>query len=481
MWQRQRKPVGAAREQRLAPVSVPRAVGAFLLAALLVLTVIGVALGFIQRAAATNEAIREARTLTEQKVNWVVGPLLTDELLDPQRGPDRELVRTPAYDRLDRAVNDRVLGGGIVRIKVWDQDGQIVYSDDDDLVGQRFDLPAEEREVLEGKPSLAEVTNLDEEENVAEARDFGQRLLQVYHRVDTPQDTPLLFETYQRYEGVEAASQRLWEASLPVLVSGLVLLYLVQAPLAYRMAVRLRRAQEEREQLMVAGLAASDRERAQIASDLHDGVLQGLAGASYTLSAAVAPARRAGDDRAAEIMSGTARDLRRWARELRSLVVSVAPPTLHTQGLVSALTDLVAPLENRGLEVHLDVHDVEDLDEPTATLVYRVVQEALRNVVRHAHASSITVELSRQPGTLVAEVRDDGDGFDTSMPARRGGSVGLELLARLAEAQGGSIRVDSTIGTGTQLSLRLPVPDPVLPDPTLPLQREPEPRQPVAT
>lgn len=470
MWQRQRKPGGVARKQRLTPVSVPRAVGAFLLAALVVLTVIGVALGYIQREAATREAIWDARKLTEAKVN---SPLVTSVLTS------EALERGAAYDRLDAVVRMNVLGPDIVRIKIWDEEGRVVYSDDETLVGKRFSLPPEELKVLNGGGPLAEVSDLDEEENAGEAE--HSRLLQVYHRVETPTGQPLLFETYQPYERVEAGSRRLWAASLPILVGGLVLLYLVQAPLVYRMASRLRRAQEEREQLMVAGLAASDRERAQIASDLHDGVLQGLAGASYTLSAAAAPARRVGDDAAAEVMSGTARDLRRWARELRSLVVSVAPPTLHTQGLVSALTDLVAPLENRGLEVRLDVHDAEQVDEATATLVYRVVQEALRNVVRHARASNITVEVSRRPGALVAEVRDDGQGFDTSLPVRRGGSVGLELLARLAEAQGGSIRVESTLGSGTLLSLRLPVPDPVLPDPVPPRQREPEPRLPVAT
>ena len=77
------------------------------------------------------------------------------------------------------------------------------------------------------------------------------------------------------------------------------------------MARRLKRSQDEREAMLLASLAASDRERATIAADLHDGVVQGLAGASYSLSAAAARARER-DATSAKVMTATATDLRRW-------------------------------------------------------------------------------------------------------------------------------------------------------------------------
>jgi len=285
--------------------------------------------------------------------------------------------------------------------------------------------------------------------------------------VRTPTGQRLLFETYQPYQSVTDSSRRLWLTSLPVLLGGLALLYLVQAPLAYRMARRLKRSQDEREALLLAALAASDKERATIASDLHDGIVQGLAGASYSLSAAAGRARQVDED-AARVMAATATDLRRWVRELRSLVVTITPPQLHVQGLATSLVDLAATLEVRGLAVTVDVDaaGTEELDEATETLVYRAAQEAARNIVRHADAGTVTLSLARvhtsssggRDEVLVLRVRDDGRGFEPGGTAARGrGSVGLELLGGLVASHGGTLTVDASPGEGTELVLRVPL------------------------
>lgn len=439
-----------------APVSVTRAVAAFLVAGLVVLSVTGAVLAALQRRQAVTEAVRDARTLTSVMARSVVGPELTDAALVP--GPER--------DALDRLVRERVIGRWIVRVKVWDATGRIVYSDDPAIVGRVFDLPAEELEALtQAGPALAEVSDLDEPENVGEQQ-FG-KLLQVYLGVRTVEGTPLLFETYQAYDRINESSRRLWTASLPALLGGLALLYLVQAPLAYRMARRLRSAQEQREQLLVSALAASDRERRRIAADLHDGVLQGLSGASYSLSAAADAVRGAGDPAAAETVDRTAVELRRWVRELRSLVVTITPPALHQQGLAASLQDLASTLEVRGTTVAVDVRAVEglDLDEATEALVYRVAQEGVRNVVRHADARHASLVLAvdgtgdRAGSRLRLVLTDEGRGYDPAQTgARRRGSVGLELLRGLAAEHGGELSTVSSPGAGTTLTLSVPLP-----------------------
>lgn len=415
----------------LRPVRVGRAVTTFLVTGLVVLSLLALVLALLERRQATAEAIRDARTLTNLEATDVIGPLLTDEAL----------VAGEARDRLDAVVRDRVLGSHIVRVKVWDASGTVRYSDDTALIGVHFGLPQEEREVLESGRTTAEVSDLKAAENRDEAH-FG-KLLQVYQGVRTPTGTRLLFETYQPYSVITVSSRRLWLASLPVLVGGLLLLYLVQAPLAYRMASRLRAAQDEREELLVATLAASDRERATIAADLHDGVVQGLAGASYTLDASPTP----------EVARRTAADLRRWVRELRSLVVTITPPALHAQGLAASLRDLGATLELRGLATTVEVADVE-VPEAVESLAYRTAQEAVRNVVRHAGASHVWLALTGSP--LVLTVRDDGVGLSPADSPRRRGSVGLELLRALAEAQGGTLTVTGEPGAGTTLRLEVP-------------------------
>ena len=433
-------------EAPLGTVSIPKAVASFLIAGLVVLTAVGVLLALSERRSATAEAIRDARTVTNLEATDVVGPLLTDQALTPG----------PAFDALDAVVRTRVLGSHIVRVKIWDTTGKIVYSDDKALVGLSFTLGKDERAALRTRRAAAEVTSLGSAENRDE-KQYG-KLLQVYLGVSTPTGTPLLFETYQPYQVIHDSSQRMWLTSLPVLLGGLLALYLVQAPLAYRMARRLKRSQDEREALLVASLATSDRERATIAADLHDGVVQGLAGASFSLAAAAERARDT-DPVSASTMSSTASDLRRWVRELRSLIVTITPPALHAQGLATSLADLAATLEVRGLDVTVDVTGTEGLPETAETLIFRVAQEAVRNVVRHADAKRVTIHVQRDPNApLVLSVTDDGRGFDLeSTGARRRGSVGLELLSALVTSQGGTLGVVAAPGEGTTLTLRLPV------------------------
>ena len=440
-----------ARTDRLGTVSVPKAVAAFLVAGLVVLTAIGVALALALRKTATDEAIREARLLTSLEATHVVGQVLRDEALAPG----------PAYDQLDRVVRQHVIGSRIVRVKIWDASGRIVYSDDPTLVGKRFTLDSEDLAVLKTGGASATVSDLTASENMGEKK-YGT-LLQVYLGVKTPTGQRLLFETYQPYQVIVDASRRTWLTSLPVLLGGLVLLYLVQAPLAYRMARRLKRSQDEREALLLASLAASDKERATIAADLHDGVVQGLAGASFSLSAGADRARPIDPD-SAQVMTSTATDLRRWMRELRSLVVTITPPQLHVQGLATSLADLAATLEVRGLAVSVDVTGTEQVDETTETLVYRAAQEAIRNIVRHADASTVTLSVARgstassREESLILRVRDDGRGFETSdTAARTRGSVGLELLSALVSSHGGTLTVDTSPGQGTEIVMKVPV------------------------
>ena len=435
-------------------VSALRAVAAFLVAGLVVVVLVGAVLAWAENRTATAEAIRDARTLTNLEASDVVGPLLTDAALVPG----------PARDALDAVVRTRVLGSRIVRLKIWDASGLIVYSDDRALIGRRFAIAADEQEVLRTGDTAAEVSELGAAENLDE-REFG-RLLQVYQGIRTPGGRPLLFETYQPYTVITEASHRMWLTSLPVLFGGLVLLYVLQAPLAYRMARRLQRSQEEREALLLRALSATDRERAAIAADLHDGVVQELAGTSFTL-AAEADRAEAGNPEGARVMRSAAADLRRWVRELRSLIVTIVPPALHAQGLRSTLTDLAATLEARGIAVTVAVDDLGPVEETSEVLAYRAAQEGVRNVVRHAEATRVLIAVARDPdGTLRLTVRDDGRGLDgRHQEARRRGSVGLDLLGQLVAAHGGRLTVGNADGGGTELLVLLPGRAPSTPEP----------------
>jgi signal transduction histidine kinase len=417
---------------------------AFLLAGAAAVSVIATATVLLWRHHAQSEAVRQARDLTAVEARDVVGPALSDAALVPS---------SSAWRHLDALVRGHVLDEDVVRLKIWSANGTIAYSDDRSLVGQRYTLGADEQRALVGGQPVAEVSNLTAAENRDERR-FG-KLLEVYLGVRTASGRPLLFETYQRYDAIDASSRRIMRGALPALIAGLVLLYGVQAPLAYGLATRLRRARSDREQALADALAASDQERRRIAADLHDGVVQGLAGISYTLSAVADRASANKDTATADVVCQAARDLRSWVRDLRTLVVTIAPPKLQQEGLAAALHDLQGTLTTRGVAVSTDIAELPKLDPEVETLAFRVAQEAVRNVVKHADARTVAVRAGLAGDRLLVEVTDDGRGVAPTGSGQ--GGHGLALLTDLTHSHGGSLDVASAHdGSGTIVRLDLP-------------------------
>jgi len=196
-----------------------------------------------------------------------------------------------------------------------------------------------------------------------------------------------------------------------------------------------------------------DAERRRIAADLHDGVVQELAGASFALAAAAkrmpeAPAVSASLDRVAA-------GVRQSMRSLRSLLVEIYPPNLHTEGLAAALGDLLAPLPGSGLSTSLEVPEELNLQPDVAAMIFRVAQEAVRNTQRHAGATVLSVHVQLTPERVSLVVEDNGIGFDPRKSADEG-HVGLRLLNDLAVEAGGSFDVRTSPGAGTRVSLEVP-------------------------
>ncbi|MDQ2825608.1 MAG: histidine kinase [Actinomycetota bacterium] len=430
-----------------APSEVPKAVLSFMAAGLVVVILISVAGSILAVRASTREAIRGAKTLSEVNGEAVVEPALEEGIFtaDPA-----------AIARLDALVRLRVLGDRIVRVKVWAPDGHILYSDEPRLIGARYDLGEDEQAILAKGGSHIGVSDLSAPENRFERP--RHKLLEVYRRLDAPGGQPVLFEAYLPYDQVSALARRLWLSLAPALIGGLVLLYVIQIPLAWRMAGRLQEGQRQRVRLTRMAAEASETERRRIAADLHDGVVQGLVGSSYTLAAAADRARDAGAPEVAATVAQAGTDLRRWVRDLRTLLVTIAPPTLHQEGLSAALSDLVSAAAARGIEATIDVEPGLQLEPATETLVFRAAQEAVRNATHHAHPSELRLSVHHAGGHVRLEVADDGAGFG---PGRRQeaadeGHIGLTLLGALAEDAGGRLEVDSTPGRGTRICLEVP-------------------------
>jgi signal transduction histidine kinase len=438
---------GRERPPTAARASVGAAVGRFAIVSVAAILLLGAAAVTIMRRTGTSEAIREAKQVTRLVGHGTVEPRVTAAAV---RGDPAALAR------LDRVVRERVLRDPIVRVKIWTASGRIVYSDAPSLIGARYPLGAPQREALRTGGLDADVSDLAEPENRLERH--YDKLLEVYMPIRASNGRPLLFEAYQRFSSISDSGRHLWLKFTPALIGALLLLVLLQLPLAWSMARRLRQGQEERETLLRTALEASDSERRRIARVLHDGVVQELAGVSYSLSAGAERAGAGGDRGIEEALRRAASQTRDSMRALRSLLVEIYPPSVHEAGLEPALRDLLAPLAREGVETSVTVERGLALGPAVEAHLFRAAQEAIRNVAAHAAARSVSVSVRRDGPVVALSVIDDGTGFerDGAGATTANGHFGLRLLSDLAAETGGRLEVDSAPGAGTRVTMEVP-------------------------
>ena len=419
------------------------AVGLAVLAALVALLAI-----------AARKAGADQATEAANEVAWVTAKGVVEPRLD-----SRVLAGDPVALRgFDEAVRRYVLSGSLVRVKLWDDTGKIIYSDQPQLIGTRWTLDDEEVDAIRQQRIDSEISDLSRPENRYETG--YDKLLECYLPVRAPTGQNLLFEVYFRYNAVDQAGHAAWRQFAPISLGALAALVLLQIPLAWSLARRLQRQQGEREALLRHAVEASDAERRRIAGELHDGVVQQLTGVTYALDAA--RLGRPDAERQAEVITEAAAELRSGIGALRSLLVDIYPPNLTEEGLVSALVELAGELERTGIRVNLDLPDTDHLPAVTAGLLFRAAQETLRNVATHSGARQADIKVSVQDGTVRLVIDDDGRGFDGDVLAERsgGGHFGLRALSDLIAGARGRLVIRSAPAAGTRVEVEVPVDDP---------------------
>jgi two-component system, NarL family, sensor kinase len=384
---------------------------------------------------AERSALSHAGAVASEAANVALAPFLTDEMLagDPA-----------AVDAIGRAGSSLVDSDDIVHLKIWNADGEVLWADDPALIGRRFEFDAEERALLGTRSWLADVSTLDEPENVRDAPEGSDRLLEVYFGALTADGQPVLVEIYGAETLLTERASELRSSFLPLMTIGLIVLALGQIALVWTLGRRLARAERRQARLLRRLIDASDAERLRIAGEVHDGVVQSLAGISFQLAAAPdAKTVR----RLAEMTQGA-------VGELRGLLTSIYPVTVPRDGWVAGLDDLVDGLRQLGVEVVVDVAPVR-LSEMEELLLLRVTREALRNVAAHAQASRVDVRLVGHGEAVTLTVTDDGRGFDPT--AEVPDHFGLRLVRDLIDDAGGTLETDSAPGCGTTLICELAV------------------------
>lgn len=199
--------------------------------------------------------------------------------------------------------------------------------------------------------------------------------------------------------------------------------------------------------------------RRAIARELHDDVGTNLAALGMHLAMAVDALSPDSRERVGERLTDCQRLIGDITRAIRDMQTNLHPPVLDDYGLVAALRWLAETIGARsGLEVHTQASaDFPRLAPSTELALFRITQEALSNVWRHARATWVEVELARSEGKVTLTIEDDGAGFDPSAPRRTERSGwGLKTMAERAEVLGGIFTVESSGGHGARIMVQVP-------------------------
>jgi signal transduction histidine kinase len=220
---------------------------------------------------------------------------------------------------------------------------------------------------------------------------------------------------------------------------------------------QLREREDALEHLYEKVVAAQEDERKRIARELHDDTSQSLAVLVMALDGAMTTLKAGGVPRLEEAKALAVRTI----EEVHRMILDLRPSVLDDLGLLSAIRWYAERhLAPRGVSVRCEF-EARDRRMPAAfeTAVFRVCQEAMSNVARHAQAESVLIQVSESGGALHIEIEDDGRGFDpenVSQAHRR--PFGLMGIRERVEILGGSVRIDSAPGKGTRIHIDVPLP-----------------------
>jgi signal transduction histidine kinase len=219
-------------------------------------------------------------------------------------------------------------------------------------------------------------------------------------------------------------------------------------------AIAIATAQSVEADRLRLSLRASDQERKRWARELHDETLQELGAVKLLMESA----RKGGSPgRLGQAVDSAAEQLDLTIRGLQSLITELRPAALDQLGVkpaVEALVERTAATSGLEIDTRIDVTAGGRLDPELATTIYRLVQEALTNAVKHADAERVSVEILEDGPDLTVTVRDDGAGFGPEK--RRDGGFGLIGMDERVDLVGGRLEIESTPGGGTTVRARLP-------------------------
>lgn len=245
--------------------------------------------------------------------------------------------------------------------------------------------------------------------------------------------------------------------------AGILLVVLVAALLYSRAKLKQRQeldAERIRQQELrsKAVIEAEEKERLRIARELHDGVGQQLSAAKLNISGLQSTLQVKTEEERALIKNAIDL-LDESVKEVRTVSHSMMPNALIKSGLVSAVREFIHKISSTGnLKVNLEIVGLtERLDNTLETVLFRVLQEIVSNIIKHAHATEVSIQFVKHESELTLLVEDNGAGFDVTKKLEASGGIGLKNIQSRVEYLNGQVFFDSYPGKGTTVSIEIPL------------------------
>jgi signal transduction histidine kinase len=207
---------------------------------------------------------------------------------------------------------------------------------------------------------------------------------------------------------------------------------------------------------MKAVIEAEEAERQRIAKDLHDGVGQMMSAAKMNLSAYESNVHFK-DEEEKEGFEKIIALVDESCKEVRAVSHNMMPNALLKNSLASAIREFIDKLDQKILQVHLYTEGLEErLDSNVETVLYRVIQECVNNVIKHADANTLDISIIKEANEIIATIEDNGKGFDTTDKEKFDG-IGLKNIRTRVEYLKGTVDFDSSPNKGTLVALHVPL------------------------
>jgi signal transduction histidine kinase len=206
-------------------------------------------------------------------------------------------------------------------------------------------------------------------------------------------------------------------------------------------------------------ISAQESERRRLAGEIHDGIVQSMVGISYRLQALEKKFEAGADEELMDNIRQLEEQLNNNIKELRELLLGLRPPLLDDMGLYAALEAHLKKFSTANrVQVSLQIPEEKPPISRDAQInLFRIIQEALNNIEKHAEAEHVTIEIDNTPQKLYLRIIDDGKGFSPQKARGKSGNLGIANMRERTELLGGVLKIKSEPGRGTGISCDIPL------------------------